>query len=86
MLESELQRRGDRTAAKFHSRASRWYAEQGDFDHAVPHAISAGNSGSRWMDRGKTPEYESHGREATLRRWLGRFTKEEIADSPHFCP
>ena len=86
MLESELQRRGGRTAAKLHSRASRWYAEQGDFDHAVPHAISAGNlaEAGGWI-WGKTPEYESHGREATLRRWLGRFTKEEIADSPHLC-
>ena len=86
MLESELQRLGDRTAAEFHSRASRWYAEHGDFDHAVPHAISAGNlaEAGGWI-WGKTPEYESHGREATLRRWLDRFTEEEIAESPHLC-
>ncbi len=83
MLEAELRRLGERTKSRFHDRASRWYAEQGDFDHAIPHAISAGNLGDAgtliWM---KTAEYESGGREATVRRWLDRFTDDQAAASP----
>jgi LuxR family maltose regulon positive regulatory protein len=83
MLASELHRLGARKEATFHARASRWYAAHGDFDHAIPHAIAAGNRAVAgrliWM---KTPDYETSGREATMRRWLARFTDEEIAASP----
>lgn len=86
MLTAELRRDGSRFESRLHARASRWYAEQGDFDHAIPHAIAAGNRDEAgrliWQ---KTPEYESSGREATLRRWLERFTDQEIAASPELC-
>ena len=86
MLQSELHRLGERVESDLHTRASQWYAEHGDFDHAIPHAISAGNvaEAGRWI-WGLTADYESHGREAILRRWLGRFSEEEIADSPYLC-
>jgi LuxR family transcriptional regulator, maltose regulon positive regulatory protein len=86
MLASELRRRGIQRESSLHARASRWYAQRGQFDHAIPHAIAAGDRREAgrliWS---KTPEYESGGREATLRRWLERFTEEEIADSPELC-
>ena len=86
MLQSELHRLGDRNESELHTRASRWYAKHGDFDHAIPHAISAGNltEAGRWI-WGLTADYESHGREAILRRWLGRFSEEAIAGSPYLC-
>lgn len=86
MLASELRRRGTQRESSLHARASRWYAERGEFDHAIRHAIAAGDR--RVAGRliwSKTPEYESGGREATLRRWLERFTEEEIAESPELC-
>ena len=82
MLASELHRLGAERESLLHARASRWYAERGDFDRAIPHAIAAGNRDEAgrmiWLN---TPEYESSGREATMRRWLSRFTEEEIAES-----
>jgi LuxR family maltose regulon positive regulatory protein len=86
MLQSELHRLGERAESELHARASRWYAEHGDLDHAIPHAISAGNLAEAgrliWA---RLPYYESHGREATMRRWLDRFTEEEVAASPYLC-
>ena len=86
MLASELHRFGAGRESELHMRASRWYAEHGDFDRAVPHAIAAGDRREAgrliWA---KTAEYESGGRGATLRRWLERFTDEDIAASPELC-
>jgi LuxR family maltose regulon positive regulatory protein len=86
MLAAELHRFGSRRESELHMRASRWYSEHGDFDRAVPHAIAAGDRGEAgrliWL---KTPEYESGGRGATLRRWLDRFTDEDITASPELC-
>lgn len=86
MLESELQRLGARHQHELHARASRWFSEQGDIDQAVSHAISSGDvdqAGSLiWAN---AASYESRGRTATLRRWLERFTDEQIAGSPPLC-
>ena len=43
MLKAELQRRGGQLEAAAARRASRWYAEHDDIDHAVKHAIAAGD-------------------------------------------
>ena len=43
MLRAELQRQGRHLEAPLHERASRWYAEHDDIDHAVKHAIAAAN-------------------------------------------
>ena len=86
MLQSELHRLGALRESELHARASRWHAEQGDFDRAIPHAISAGDIQQAgeliWAN---TAYYESHGREATVRRWLDRFTDAQIAASPTLC-
>ena len=86
MLQSELHRLGERRESGLHARASSWYAEQGDFDRAIPHAISAGDIHEAgrliWAN---TTDYETHGRSSTLRRWLDRFTDEQLASSPALC-
>jgi LuxR family maltose regulon positive regulatory protein len=84
MLASELHRLGEHREAELHARASQWYAGEGDLDRAIPHAISAGNvEEAARLIWANTADYESHGREATMRRWLDRFTEDEIAASPY---
>ena len=83
MLLSEL-RRTDRPAeAGLHRRASDWYAEHEDFDHAIDHAVAAGDAGSAgeliWAS---VPFYNSHGRVATIDRWLERFDEATVASHP----
>ena len=86
MLQSELRHLGQDREPRLHERASRWYAEQGDFDQAIPHAISAGNiQAAGRLIWSNTAYYVSQGREETLRRWLDRFTDEQIANSPALC-
>ncbi len=86
MLRAELQRQGRHLEAPLHERASRWYAEHDDIDHAVKHAIAAGNRDRAgeliWAN---TAGYASRGRNATLRRWLAEFSDREIAESPALC-
>lgn len=83
MLGSELQRLGERRTRELHERASQWYAEHGDFDRSIPHAISAGDINALgrliWS---VTPEYASCGREATLHRWLAELPEARIAELP----
>ncbi|MEK6271171.1 MAG: LuxR C-terminal-related transcriptional regulator [Actinomycetota bacterium] len=86
MLESELHRLGEGRESGLHARASKWYAEQGDFDHAIPHAISAGDiHEAGWLIWANTVDYETHGRSSTLRRWLDQFTDEQLVSSPALC-
>jgi LuxR family maltose regulon positive regulatory protein len=86
MLESELHRLEPREEAALHGRASRWYADRGDFDRAVPHAISARDTQIAgdliWS---QTPTYVSAGRLATIERWLERFTRTELDGTPTLC-
>ena len=86
MLRSELRRLGEHCEATLHQRASKWYAAAGDFDRAIPHAISAGHIHEAgkliWAN---TASYESRGRAATMRRWLDQFTHDQIAASPPLC-
>ena len=86
MLESKLHRLGDDAEALLHTRASAWYAEHGDVDHAISHAIAAGDleraGGLIWAN---TASYVSRGGDATIRRWLDHFTEAQIASSPPLC-
>jgi LuxR family maltose regulon positive regulatory protein len=86
MLESELHALHPRAEAELHARASRWYAERGDIDHAVPHAIDSGDVAVAgdliWSITG---EYESAGRGASIRRWLESFTDAQLHDSAPLC-
>jgi LuxR family transcriptional regulator, maltose regulon positive regulatory protein len=86
MLESELHRLGVEQETELHNRAGRWFAEEGDIDQAVPHAIAAHDmefAGDLiWA---ATPEYASSGREITLSRWLERFSQDQLLGSPSLC-
>jgi LuxR family transcriptional regulator, maltose regulon positive regulatory protein len=83
MLISEL-RRAERSAeAGLHRRASSWYAEHDDFDHAIDHAITAGDPGRAgeliWAS---VSHYGSRGRMATIDRWLACFDDATISSHP----
>ena len=84
MLRSELRRREpDETEARLHARASRWYAAHSDPDHAIDHAIAAGElerAGELiWL---AFPEVSGRGRIATLVRWLDQIGDDSVATSP----
>jgi LuxR family maltose regulon positive regulatory protein len=83
MLQSELRRAQPGHERELHLRASAWYAEQADFERAVPHAIASGDV-ERAGDLiwGRTARYASDGLEPTLERWLGAFTEEQIVSTP----
>jgi LuxR family transcriptional regulator, maltose regulon positive regulatory protein len=84
MLRSELRQRepGD-TEARLHARASRWYEAHSEPDHAVDHAIAAGE-----LERAGDliwhayPEVSGRGRIATLVRWFDQIGDDSIATSP----
>jgi LuxR family transcriptional regulator, maltose regulon positive regulatory protein len=83
VLLAELRRTEPDTEAGLHSRASAWYAEREDFDHAIDHAIEARDidaAGKLIWD--SYPIHASHGRVATIDRWLERFDDATIASSP----
>jgi LuxR family maltose regulon positive regulatory protein len=86
MLAAELRRRDPREGAALHARASAWYRDRGDFDRAVPHAIDSEDlpvaAELIWT---QTANYASVGREATLERWLSRFTAPQVDGSVPLC-
>ncbi len=82
MLHSELNRREPDAGREIRARASRWYAEQGDLVRAVDQAIAAGETdwaGSLIWEA--FPELSSHGRLATLDRWLAMIGERTVATS-----
>jgi LuxR family maltose regulon positive regulatory protein len=82
MLEFELHRLNPRDEATLHERASAWYAQRTDYDRAVPHAIAAGDvDAAGALIWSQAVDYASAGRQATLERWLNRFTNPEIEAS-----
>lgn len=86
MLGSELHRSRPREKAALHERASRWYAERGEIDRAVPHAIATGDvdlAGDLIWSHAAT--YSSVGREATLELWLDAFSEPQIEACAPLC-
>ena len=83
MLRAELLRREPALEPALHRRASAWYQQAGDPDHALHHAICAGdieNAGALvWSGVGAAI---GHGRHATIEGWLGRFSDAQIAAHP----
>ena len=81
MLRAELRRREPQLEAELHRRASRWHAEHDDVDAAIRHAAAAGDARLAgdllWTNAFR---YIPQGHNATVRRWLGHFTDEEMAD------
>jgi LuxR family maltose regulon positive regulatory protein len=83
MLRSELHQIEPELEPELHRRASYWWAEHGESDQAINHAIEA------WaLDRAGDllwsvyPEYSSRGRQASIKRWLERIGPERIASEP----
>jgi len=83
MLCSELHRVEPGEATRLNLRASEWWAEQGDWDRAIQHAIEAGDpvrAGELlWLG---VPRYMTRGRVATVIGWLGLLGEEAIASDP----
>ena len=83
MLRAELRRSHPDLEPELHRRASEWHRGAGDQDHAVHHAICAGdveNAGQLvWSS---VVAALGHGRPATIECWLGRFSDEDITGHP----
>jgi LuxR family maltose regulon positive regulatory protein len=82
MLRTELRRTDAAGEAELHRRASHWYADAGDMDRAIEHAIAAADFARAgellWATAGRVLD----GRAADVRSWLDRFTPEQIASQP----
>jgi LuxR family maltose regulon positive regulatory protein len=80
MLQAELRRIEPEHESEVHRRASAWHAASGDVERAIHHAIAAGDVGTAgellWS---VAAEYVLDGRHAPIRRWLDRFTPEQVA-------
>jgi LuxR family maltose regulon positive regulatory protein len=80
MLRAELRRREPQLEAELHRRASRWHAAHHDVDAAIRHAAAAGDpqlaGDLLWTNAFR---YIPQGHNATVRRWLGHFTGEQMA-------
>ena len=86
VLTSELRHSDVEDELALHRRAHQWFAEHGDVERAVTHAIAAGDRElAAQLIWSVTPTYESGGRHATVRRWLEEFTDFEIERSPQLC-
>ena len=80
MLRAQLRRREPRLEPELHRRASEWYADHGDVDAAIRHAAAAGDvrlaGDLLWANAFR---YIPQGHNASVRRWLGHFTDEQVA-------
>jgi LuxR family transcriptional regulator, maltose regulon positive regulatory protein len=80
MLRAQLRRREPELEGELHRRASHWHADHGDVDAAIRHAAAAGDvrlaGDLLWTNAFR---YIPQGHIATVRRWLGRFTDEQVA-------
>jgi LuxR family transcriptional regulator, maltose regulon positive regulatory protein len=83
MLRAELRRRDPRAEVGLHRRASEWYAEAGDGDRAIDHAIAAADvsrAGALLWTTAAARVLDGRGSE--VRGWLDRFTADQIASQP----
>jgi LuxR family transcriptional regulator, maltose regulon positive regulatory protein len=71
MLQTELRRSEPELQAALHARASDWYQQAGELDHAIEHARSSGDlartAALLWSE---LPGYLGEGRNGTVQRWL----------------
>ncbi len=66
-----------------HRRASRWYADHGDIEEAVRHALSAGDSDTAAdLVELALPELRRERRERLLRRWVDEFPEQALCNRP----
>jgi LuxR family maltose regulon positive regulatory protein len=80
MLRAQLRRCEPERERELHRRASRWHADHGDVDAGIRHAVAAGDvrlaGDLLWTNAFR---YIPQGHNATVRRWLGHFTDEQVA-------
>lgn len=83
VLRAHLQEEEPATVATLHMRASDWYAEQGETEHAVRHAIAAGNfeRAARLVEREAQDIVRSH-RPDVLIEWLRPIPGEVVRALP----
>ncbi|MBS1861922.1 MAG: AAA family ATPase [Actinobacteria bacterium] len=83
MLRAELRASEPEAERDLHLRASEWWREQGDWDHAIHHAVEA-EAPARAGELLWTafPEYATRGRNATVVGWLERLGEAKVAASP----
>ena len=83
MLRSRLRDAEPGLELELHRRASDWYAEHGEPEEAIRHALAAGHverAGDLvWAN---VVRYRGRGRGPVLLRWLSAFTEEQIAGYP----
>jgi LuxR family maltose regulon positive regulatory protein len=82
-LRAELRRQDGDAGPELHRVASDWYAQNGDVDAALHHALAAGDvAGGGALLWGAAGGWAARGRNAALVTWLDRFTDGEIASTP----
>jgi LuxR family maltose regulon positive regulatory protein len=80
MLRAELRRADPEQEDGLHRRATDWWAEHGDWDRAIGHAVEGGA-----IDRAGEllwtgiPEFTTRGRNATVIGWLDRLGEQTVA-------
>jgi LuxR family maltose regulon positive regulatory protein len=79
-MRAELRRTEPEAEPRLQLRASAWYAQRGDPDRAIDHAVAAGDA-ERVGDLlwGNLLEYLGHGRAGVVEGWLAAFGHERIA-------
>lgn len=83
MLRGELRHREPEQERMLHGRASDWYAHHGGTALAIDHAVAAGDvrrAGDLLWEHAS--EFVAYGRNDAVRRWLARFSDEQIAGCP----
>ncbi|HSD79463.1 MAG TPA: LuxR C-terminal-related transcriptional regulator, partial [Solirubrobacteraceae bacterium] len=85
-LRAELRRLEPDREAEIHCRAGEWHEAHGDVEAAIEHALAAGDPARAgqliWR---VVPAYSAYGRNATVERWLSRFTDDELAGHPELA-
>jgi LuxR family maltose regulon positive regulatory protein len=79
-MRGDLRRTDPEREADVHRRAAAWYAEHGDLDRAIAHAVAGGDperaGALLWS---AVPGHATRGRARTLERWLTGFAPEQLA-------
>jgi LuxR family transcriptional regulator, maltose regulon positive regulatory protein len=82
VLRRELEATAPLSVGPLHERASRWYEEHGDVEHAIEHAIASRDAArASALIMGVAVQLLSAGRMATVNRWFGLLSwPEAMAD------
>ncbi len=83
MLRARLQQEAPDDVPELHRRASGWFAEAGDTEQAIRHALAAGEDArAAELAELAVPELQRARREAVLRRWAHELPAEVVRNRP----